>query len=204
MVSVSNVQSTHKTITKYYVKALDDDDNGADDGDESDTDSNGSHYNDVHRQVLIATLANDHLLFGAPSADIHLPSSHPEQVRIFKLWQIYLDNVDPLLKVTHTPTLQPRLIDAVGNLENISVTLEALMFSIYCIAVLSLSDDECHSMFGLSRDYLLTGYQVACKQALLKCTPWRTNDRDCLVALYLYLVSLSKEDHVQLYFDGVS
>jgi hypothetical protein len=116
---------------------------------------------------------------------------HPDQVQIFRLWQIYLDNVNPLLKVTHTPTLQIRIIDAAGDVGNIDEALEALMFSIYCAAVLSMTDDECFVSFRLSRDYLLARYQVACKQALLKCTPWRSNGRDCLTALYLYLVFLS-------------
>jgi hypothetical protein len=116
---------------------------------------------------------------------------HPDQVQIFRLWQIYLDNVNSLLKVTHTPTLQTRIIDAAGDVGNIGEALEALMFSIYCAAVLSMTDDECLVSFRVSRDHLLARYQAACKQALLKCTPWRSNDRDCLTALYLYLVRLS-------------
>lgn len=159
--------------------------------DDYESDSSSSSYEDVDQHVKEAALANDHLLFGAPIPDVHLAASHPEQVQIFKLWQIYLDNVNPLLKVTHTPTLQPRLIDAASDIENISPPLEALMFSIYCAAVLSLTDDECRSSFRLSKDYLLSGYQVACKQALLKCAPWRSSDRDCLTALYLYLVCIS-------------
>ncbi|KAI1375292.1 hypothetical protein F4677DRAFT_454930 [Hypoxylon crocopeplum] len=159
-----------------------------DDGDESD----GS-YDNADQHVKEAILANDHLLFGAPSPDFHLAASHPEQGQVFRLWQIYLDNVNPLLKVTHTPTMQPRIIDAACDVENISPALEALIFSIYCVAVLSLTDDECRVSFRLSRDYLLAGYQVACKQALLKCSPWRSNDRDCLTALYLYLVSVGPQ-----------
>lgn len=113
---------------------------------------------------------------------------HPDQVHMFRLWQIYLDNVNSLLKVVHAPTLQTRILDAASDVENVSPALEALMFSIYCAAVLSMTDDECLVSFHQSRDQLLGRYQAACKQALLKCTPWRSNDRDCLTALYLYLV----------------
>lgn len=116
---------------------------------------------------------------------------HPGQVQIFQLWQIYLDNVNPLLKVTHTPTLQPRIIKAVSDMRNISEALDALLFSIYCTAILSMTNDECFASFRLSRDYLLERYQVACKEALLKCSPWRTNNVDALTALYLYLVRLA-------------
>jgi hypothetical protein len=133
---------------------------------------------------------NDHLLFGSPNTNVDLSTLHPEPVQIFRLWQIYLDNVNPLLKVTHTPSLQGRIIEAVSNVTNISPTLEALMFSIYCTAILSLQDD-CQAIFGSSKEDLLTRFQFGCQQALLNCGFLRSSDRDCLTALYLYLVRLS-------------
>ncbi|KAF7180236.1 hypothetical protein CNMCM7691_009403 [Aspergillus felis] len=133
------------------------------------------------------------LLFGARKFDVKVSTLHPKQVEIFRLWQIYLDNVNPLLKVTHTPTLQARIIDAAADVANITPTLEALMFSIYCLAILSLSEDECRSLFGSSRDDLLKGYQFACQQALLNCEVLRTSDRDCLTALFLYLISVRQQ-----------
>jgi len=133
--------------------------------------------------------SSEHLLFGLRTTAVDLSSLHPEQVQIFKLWQVYLDNVDPLLKVTHTPTLQRRIIDAASNVANVKPTLAALMFSIYCVSILSLTNAECHAMFGSPRDHLLTGYQLGCQQALWKCGFLRSGDCECLTALYLYLVS---------------
>lgn len=133
----------------------------------------------------------EYLLFGSPKTAIGLSTLHPEPVQIFRLWQIYLDNVNPLLKVTHTPSLQGRIIEATSNVKNINPTLEALMFSIYCMATLSLAVDDCQTVFGFSKDVLLTRFQFGCQQALLNCGFLRSNDRDCLTALYLYLVSLS-------------
>jgi len=134
---------------------------------------------------------NDHLLFGSPNTNADLSTLHPEPVQIFRLWQIYLDNVNPLLKVTHIPSLQRRIIEAASNLTNISPALEALMFSIYCTAILSLVVDDVQAIFGLSKEDLLTRFQFGCQQALLNCSFLRSSDRDCLTALYLYLVSLS-------------
>ena len=133
---------------------------------------------------------NDHLLFGSPNTNVDLSTLHPEPVQIFRLWQIYLDNVNPLLKVTHTPSLQGRIIEAASNVTGISPTLEALMFSIYCMAILSLVVDDCQAIFGSSKEDLLTRFQFGCQQALLNCGFLRSSDRDCLTALYLYLVSL--------------
>ena len=121
-----------------------------------------------------------------------ISSQHPDPVQIFRLWQIYLDNVDPLLKVTHTPSLQGRIIEAIGNAKSIDPTLEALMFSIYCISVLSLPPEDCQNTFGSSKEDLLTKYQSVCQEALLNCGFLRSSDRDCLTALYLYLVCLAR------------
>lgn len=132
----------------------------------------------------------DFLLFGSLITDLDLAVLHPpDHVQIFKLWQIYLDNVDPLLKVTHTPTLQARLINATGNLKNVDSKLEALMFGIYCVAVMSLTNMECLDMFASEKDGLLQRYRFGCQQALLKCGFLQSDDRDCLTALFLYLVS---------------
>jgi hypothetical protein len=133
---------------------------------------------------------NDHLLFGSPNTNIDLSSLHPEPVQIFRLWQIYLDNVNPLFKVTHTPSLQGSIIEAASNVASINPALEALIFSLYCMAILSLSVDDCQTIFGSSRKDLLTKFQFGCQQALLNCSFLRSGDRDCLTALYLYLVSL--------------
>lgn len=65
------------------------------------------------------------------------------------------------------------------------------MFSIYCVSTLSLSDNECRVIFSSAREDLLARYRFGCQQALLNCEVFKTEDRDCLTALLLYLVSLS-------------
>ncbi|PYH96541.1 hypothetical protein BO71DRAFT_174478 [Aspergillus ellipticus CBS 707.79] len=129
-------------------------------------------------------------LFGARKASIDITSLHPSQAQIFKLWQIYLENVDPLLKVTHTPTLQARIIDAACKIESLSPTLEALMFSIYCVALLSLDDHECSVLMGSSKSELLKQYKLGCQQALVNCGVFCSGDRECLTAYFLYLISV--------------
>ena len=135
--------------------------------------------------------SDDLLLFGSRRTNVDFSTLHPDPVQIFRLWQVYLDNVNPLLKVTHTPSLQGRIIEAASNVTNINTSLGALMFSIYCMSILSLAAEDCQTMFGSSKQDLLIRYQLGCQQALLNCGFLRTNDRDCLTALYLYLVCLA-------------
>jgi hypothetical protein len=132
----------------------------------------------------------DHLLFGSLKAPLDLSTLHPEPVQILRLWQMYLDNVNPLLKVTHTPSLQGLIIEAISNINAINPNLQALMFGIYCVSLNSLDEYNCQAMFGHPKEDLLTRFQYACQQALLVCGFLRSNDRDCLTALYFYLVSL--------------
>ncbi|KAK9337314.1 hypothetical protein LIPSTDRAFT_57140 [Lipomyces starkeyi NRRL Y-11557] len=161
-----------------------------------DPDNNSDSSDDDVREVVFKKAwdqlfeNNDHLLFGSRKTAVDISTLHPEPVQIFRLWQLYLENVNPLLKVTHTPSLQRRIIEAASNVLNIRPTLEALMFSIYCMSILSLAVDDCQAMFGSSKVDLLTRYQFGCQQALLNCGFLRCGDRDCLTALYLYLVSV--------------
>ena len=134
---------------------------------------------------------DDHLFLGSRKTAVDLSTLHPDPVQIFRLWQIYLDNVDPLLKVTHFPSLQGRIIEATSDVKNINPTLEALMFSIYCMSILSLTVEDCQTIFGSSKEDLLMRYQFGCQQALSICGFLRSSDRECLTALYLYLVCLA-------------
>ena len=133
---------------------------------------------------------HDYLLFGPPKTDLSLSAMHPGPPQVLKLWQIFMENVNPLLKLVHAPTLQTRIIDAVGNMTSIDRTLEALMFSIYCVTVVSLDDDDCGTLFSSPRAELLASYRPACQQALANATVLRSNERECLTALFLYLVRL--------------
>ncbi|KAI1805660.1 hypothetical protein F4811DRAFT_212837 [Daldinia bambusicola] len=171
------------------------------DGESDDNGNNWSFKKDSLHQPVITKVwdriyqseDNSHLLFAAPQTDRALSTLHPEHIQIFRLWQVYLDNVDPLLKVTHTPTLQARIIDATSHITNIDPAMEALIFSIYCVSVFSLTNDECLDFFMESRDNLLVRYQLGCRQALQNCRFLQTTDRDCLTALYLYLISIRPE-----------
>ncbi|KAH6714115.1 hypothetical protein BKA61DRAFT_56164 [Leptodontidium sp. MPI-SDFR-AT-0119] len=153
----------------------------------SDDDVRAVHIKKAMSQIV---LNDDHLLFGSGKSPVDISTFHPEPIHIFKLWQLYLDNVNPLLKVTHTPSMQVRIIEAASNVSAIEPPLEALMFSIYCMAVLSLTHDDCLVTLGSTKEDLMIRYQFGCQQALLNCGFLRTTDRECLTALFLYLVSV--------------
>lgn len=157
--------------------------------DESDSSADEMRETTMKKAWDLASFNDDHLLFGSPQGRIDLSTLHPDPVQIFRLWQAYLDNINPILKVTHTPTLQSRIVDAASHIGNIDSSLEALLFSIYSMAVLSLRQEECLSMFNVAKGDLLTRFQFGCQQALSNASFLRTTERDCLTALFLYCVS---------------
>ncbi|KAI1324142.1 hypothetical protein F5Y16DRAFT_313011 [Xylariaceae sp. FL0255] len=126
-------------------------------------------------------------MIGAPYQSVN--DLHPEPIRIFQLWQIYLDNVNPLLKLTHTPSLQVQIIEAGANLEKVSKSLEALMFAIYLMAISSLGDEEVKQTFGESRNDLLTKYHHGAQQALFNAGFMRMPDLTTLQAYLLYCIA---------------
>ena len=90
------------------------------------------------------------------------------------------------------------VIEATSNISNVKPALEALMFSIYCMAIRSLAVEDCQTVFGLSKEDLLARYQFACQQALTNSDFLRSSDRECLTALYLYLVSTTRNTNAVL------
>lgn len=123
---------------------------------------------------------------GSPA---NVTAAHPSPIQIFQLWQIYINNVNPLLKITHTPTLQAQIISAGANTARIPKPLEALMFSIYFAAITSLTEQEVQSTFAEDRAVLLGKYHNATQQALVNAGFMRSDELAVMQAMFLYLVT---------------
>ncbi|KAL8704293.1 MAG: hypothetical protein Q9201_002547 [Fulgogasparrea decipioides] len=118
------------------------------------------------------------------------PSSHPPTELIHQLWQIFVENVNPLTKLVHVPSLQPAIEKAITNVEHIPRGFEALMFAIYSMAVLSLTEDECKGLLGETRATLLSHYVAATKAALSRTRFMSSTSIVVLQALVLHILSI--------------
>ncbi|KAK8001705.1 hypothetical protein PG991_013927 [Apiospora marii] len=137
-------------------------------------------------------------LYGLPDL---VPLTHPEKHLLLKLWQIFLQNVHPTMNVIHVPTFQAHVYDVAhstsgfaggfsGEPKRPSLVIEALLFSVYSIAVRSLSDHECQTQLSAEKHKLLSIYQGACQQAIRNCDALSINSRDSLTAIFLHIVSI--------------
>jgi hypothetical protein len=114
---------------------------------------------------------------------------HPSPDHMLKLWQIFLTNVYPLMKIIHQPSLQRSIETSTADIEHISHGLDALMFAVYGAAVLSMRDGECQATFGESRSTLQSRYRLGARRSLTKAQFMRTSDLMVLQAFVIYLVS---------------
>lgn len=126
------------------------------------------------------------LLNSAPGQS--LTELHPNQLHIFKLWQTFLENVNPLTKILHAPTVQQQILEAIGDLSSISKELEALMFSIYCISLVSLPATDVEKSFGESKKKFFSKCRRGAQLAFRKASFLRTSNVMVLQAFMLYLV----------------
>ena len=58
------------------------------------------------------------------------------------MWQVFQENVDPILKVLHIPTMMKLIRDLRNSLDILTPSTEALMFAVYYAAITSLDEDE--------------------------------------------------------------
>lgn len=130
------------------------------------------------------------LAFHSTPCTESLSSFHPSTGQIFRLWETFLKNVDPLVKIIHVPTVQSQLLQASVDLQNVSEPFEALMFSIYASAVTSLSNEECLELTGVLKSQLLERYHKITQRALTRAGLLGTLDVVVLQAAVLFLHSV--------------
>ena len=128
------------------------------------------------------------LFFPGDTTNANVEDLQPDPVHVFRLWQLFLDRVNPLTKIIHVPTLQPYVMEAAANVSNVPLNYQALLFSIYAMAAVSMSEIECMQTLGLSRDGALQKFSAGTKIALVRFNFLKNHDMASLQALVLYLV----------------
>ena len=120
---------------------------------------------------------------------------HPSADVVHQLWHIFIENVNPLSKLVHVPSLQLAIEKALLNPTRIPRGFEALMFAVYSMAVLSLSDKECRELLGETRAMLLPRYVAATKIALARAKFMSSTSVVVLQALVLHILCIRDDHH---------
>ncbi|RFU32209.1 hypothetical protein B7463_g4122, partial [Scytalidium lignicola] len=151
--------------------------------------SSDDEFLEVIPDDLLSSADESSFLFPMMALHIDLTMLHPSQVQIFQLWQAFVDNVNPLCKIIHAPTMQQKILQASGNLYDLSKPMQALMFVIYAFAVTSMNEQECERMFpGEHRSSLLTKWRYGAQRALIAADVVKTTDIVVLQAFTLFIL----------------
>jgi hypothetical protein len=154
--------------------------------DSSDEEDDGGPL--IHRAFDGLFSNEDGFPFVVGGAFISVSSAHPNPIQIFQLWQVYIDNINSLLKITHIPSVQPQILHAASNLDKAPKNVEALMFGVYLMAVTSMEEADVQAVCGESKKHLLLQFLSATQQALVNASFMRVEDPLVLQAFLLYLV----------------
>ncbi|GAB7352921.1 hypothetical protein MBLNU459_g3505t2 [Dothideomycetes sp. NU459] len=125
-------------------------------------------------------------------------STLPDQdtpIALRRLGQVYLDHVDPVVKILHRPSLRKLLqhdSTYLGYPEH-HTSVIALSSAICYVATCSLSETECRDMFQTSKITVVTQYRQACETSLDRAEVLVTEDMTALQAFVLYLVGRRAE-----------
>ncbi|KAL2130870.1 hypothetical protein VTI74DRAFT_5844 [Chaetomium olivicolor] len=151
------------------------------DAEDSDDDSPGTTTPDINSEMVFA-------LDGATAPRTTVVWPEPDQIA--ELWQIYRQRVNPLAKIIHVPTLEPDIRRAAYGPNAVPKNIEALLYSIFLMAVVALTADECLDKLGHSREEAIQMYSEGVRSALTQMNFLTAYDFTSLQALVLYLMSL--------------
>jgi hypothetical protein len=114
--------------------------------------------------------------------------------KVSMLWEIYEENVAPLITIVHRPTAKNLFFEAAQNPDALDKNQEALVFSMYLCSIVSMAPDQCMVQFGQDRTAAVKQYRFATEQALAKAGFLNTQSLVLLQAAVLFLVCVRRED----------
>ncbi len=114
----------------------------------------------------------------------------PSPAQLQLCWYLYVDNVDPIVRILHKPTMQPLLAEAQRRaaFESLPPAAQALLLAVCFAAIRSLDADRCRALFSLDAVALRRLCQRAAERALVRAGLLETHDLRVLQAYALLLV----------------
>jgi hypothetical protein len=137
-----------------------------------------------------------HLLsLGRAKIGITLQSLLPEtEEQRNTLLDIYFSNVDPMVRLTHKPTL-------LGKFSQLIQDSHPLAFSVFYSAINSLSPSVVEQRFGDTKEELLIRFELGVEIGLARENYLTTNSLEIFQGFLLWLTCISTEDDIGMFID---
>ncbi|KAK6599856.1 C6 transcription factor [Botrytis cinerea] len=133
-------------------------------------------------------------IFGYRAIASPLYHYHPSLQQAVTLFAAFSENVAPLVRIFHMPTLTRIYWDAIASLSTVDKHTETLLFTIHYSAVISLNLEQCLNILDETREAALERYRFAVEQALAQGNLLSTQSMTMLQAAVLFLSALPNED----------
>ncbi|TDZ39341.1 Aurofusarin cluster transcription factor aurR2 [Colletotrichum trifolii] len=135
---------------------------------------------------------SEYLLVGGDAAYDDPGDLYPRAGQIFRLWQTFLDRVNSLTKIIHAPTLQPLVVEAASSRGTLPHNAEALLFAVYSLSVITMTEEECMTMLGSTCKTAFWRFSSGVRTSLFRAEFLKSHDLTTLQALVLHIVRLNR------------
>jgi hypothetical protein len=122
------------------------------------------------------------------SSSSNLYNLLPNHWQATQLWQLYLTNVDPFLKLLHVPTTEPCIFAAINQPEDTPAEFQALLFAIYFAAATSIVSTDVIAILGRDRTTALSMFQRGLEVSLGTVSFMDSPTITTLQAMGIYIV----------------
>ncbi|KAE8389096.1 fungal-specific transcription factor domain-containing protein [Aspergillus alliaceus] len=133
-----------------------------------------------------------------PKDNIGTAASHcphyPSKWQALQLWHTFVNNVDPVLKILHIPSVQVIIYSALNNPISTAKDVEGLLFAIFFAAVTSLPAPDAAHLLGVQKSQALGAYRVGLEHALSMANFLESPSVTSLQAITIYLACLQVYD----------
>jgi hypothetical protein len=140
------------------------------------------------------------------SRQVNLLQYHPTHEEAMVMWKKHIENVEPLCKILHLPSVSSMVRRLSKEPAMASPDEECLLFAVYHFAVFSMTEEDCTSNLGQPRSVLLQRYNFATRHALNNAGFIKTAQLPILQAFVLYLMASPHpyEPHTYWIMTGVA
>ncbi|KAJ4419179.1 hypothetical protein N0V82_005086 [Gnomoniopsis sp. IMI 355080] len=160
-------------------------------GQSEDEDDDEKMSPDVHPSQQSNTNA---ALFGYRAIAHSLQPHYPSLQQAVHLFTAFSENVVPLLRIFHMPSLSTTYWDAIASPTALDKNVEALIFAIFYSATVSLPSDQCFTLLGLTYEDAVERYRFAAEQAIARADLLATQSVVLLQATTLFINALRSHD----------
>ncbi|KNG89152.1 C6 transcription factor [Aspergillus nomiae NRRL 13137] len=137
--------------------------------------------------TVFSPLRAEGLLLNPQHAISDVAELYPSRWEATQLWQVYLNNVNPLMRVVHIPTLLPKVYNAINAPSDVPADLSALLFAIYFAATTSLLSINEGDFLGGQKHAALQKYQRGLEVSLYNSSFLDSPTMTSLQAMAIYV-----------------